>query len=152
MFCGEPGGVEIEPTDFEPGGRRNQRRPGISGVMASIAVAGSTDEALAASGLVMLHGRLVASDGMWTARRTPKKSSGSDAARLSRVCRQLARHIRQASPSNGQHRSSGALPALGNAAPLHLYEPGSWGPQETERLLPASHGGWHKPLDSKRTS
>jgi glucose-6-phosphate 1-dehydrogenase len=41
---------------------------------------------------------------------------------------------------------------LGNAAPLHLYEPGSWGPQETERLLPASHGGWHKPLDSKRTS
>jgi glucose-6-phosphate 1-dehydrogenase len=42
-------------------------------------------------------------------------------------------------------------PALGNVTPLHSYEPGSWGPKETERLLPASHGGWHKPLDSKRT-
>ncbi len=40
-------------------------------------------------------------------------------------------------------------PALGNVSPLHLYEPGSWGPKEAERLLPASHGGWHKPLDSK---
>lgn len=42
-------------------------------------------------------------------------------------------------------------PALGNAAPLHLYEPGSWGPAETERLLPVSCGGWHKPLDNKRS-
>jgi glucose-6-phosphate 1-dehydrogenase len=37
-------------------------------------------------------------------------------------------------------------PALGNAAPLHMYEPGSWGPSEAERLLPGSHCGWHKPL------
>jgi glucose-6-phosphate 1-dehydrogenase len=43
-------------------------------------------------------------------------------------------------------------PALGNKAPVHLYDPGTWGPKEAERLLPASHGGWHKPLDSKRSS
>jgi glucose-6-phosphate 1-dehydrogenase len=42
-------------------------------------------------------------------------------------------------------------PALGNMAPLHLYEPGSWGPEETERLLPASCRGWNKPRDSKKS-
>jgi hypothetical protein len=41
---------------------------------------------------------------------------------------------------------------LGNKAPLHLYDLGGWGPKETERLLPASRGGWHKPLDSKRVT
>jgi glucose-6-phosphate 1-dehydrogenase len=43
-------------------------------------------------------------------------------------------------------------PALGNKAPLHLYDPGSWGPKETGRLLPASHGGWQTPLESKRVT
>lgn len=43
-------------------------------------------------------------------------------------------------------------PALGNAAPLHPYEPGTWGPKDAERLLPASHGGWHTPLDAKAES
>jgi glucose-6-phosphate 1-dehydrogenase len=31
---------------------------------------------------------------------------------------------------------------LGNVAPTHLYEPGSWGPAEADRLA-ADIGGWH---------
>ena len=34
-------------------------------------------------------------------------------------------------------------PVLDVASPLHVYEPGTWGPQEAERLSPAS--GWHNP-------
>ena len=34
-------------------------------------------------------------------------------------------------------------PALGNVIPVHLYETGSWGPREAERLSPV--GGWHNP-------
>lgn len=33
-------------------------------------------------------------------------------------------------------------PVLDQPGPLHLYEPGSWGPQEADRLL-GEHGGWH---------
>jgi glucose-6-phosphate 1-dehydrogenase len=33
-------------------------------------------------------------------------------------------------------------PILGNATPLHEYEPGSWGPPEADRLI-GRHGGWH---------
>ena len=33
---------------------------------------------------------------------------------------------------------------LGNVAPTHLYEPGSWGPAEADRLA-ADIGGWHNP-------
>jgi glucose-6-phosphate 1-dehydrogenase len=36
-------------------------------------------------------------------------------------------------------------PILGDAAPLHDYEPGSWGPAEAARLASAV-GGWHDPL------
>jgi glucose-6-phosphate 1-dehydrogenase len=35
-------------------------------------------------------------------------------------------------------------PILGDAAPLHTYEPGSWGPAEADRLA-ADAGGWHNP-------
>lgn len=35
-------------------------------------------------------------------------------------------------------------PILGNAAPVHAYEPGSWGPTETDQLA-ADIGGWHNP-------
>ena len=35
-------------------------------------------------------------------------------------------------------------PILGNVAPLHEYEPGSWGPPEAEALA-ADVGGWHSP-------
>jgi glucose-6-phosphate 1-dehydrogenase len=35
-------------------------------------------------------------------------------------------------------------PVLGNVAPLSFYEPGSWGPPETERLLTGCHE-WHNP-------
>jgi len=35
-------------------------------------------------------------------------------------------------------------PVLGNAAPLFLYEPGSWGPPEANRLL-AEGDEWHNP-------
>jgi glucose-6-phosphate 1-dehydrogenase len=39
-------------------------------------------------------------------------------------------------------------PVLGNRTPLHVYEPGSWGPPEAGRLTSA-HGGWHDPVSSK---
>ncbi len=35
-------------------------------------------------------------------------------------------------------------PILGDAAPVHPYAKGSWGPAEADRLL-ASRGGWHTP-------
>jgi glucose-6-phosphate 1-dehydrogenase len=35
-------------------------------------------------------------------------------------------------------------PVLGDVAPLHEYEPGSWGPPQADRL-PARYGGWHAP-------
>ena len=35
-------------------------------------------------------------------------------------------------------------PVLGNAAPLHEYEPNTWGPPEADRVL-APEGGWHNP-------
>lgn len=31
---------------------------------------------------------------------------------------------------------------LGDATPVHIYEPGTWGPVEADRIVP---GGWHKP-------
>jgi glucose-6-phosphate 1-dehydrogenase len=33
---------------------------------------------------------------------------------------------------------------LGNVAPAHEYEPGSWGPTEADSLA-ADIGGWHDP-------
>ncbi len=33
---------------------------------------------------------------------------------------------------------------LGNVAPIHAYEPGTWGPAEADRLA-ADIGGWHNP-------
>jgi glucose-6-phosphate 1-dehydrogenase len=33
---------------------------------------------------------------------------------------------------------------LGNVAPTYMYEPGSWGPAEADRLA-ADIGGWHNP-------
>ncbi|HSH80745.1 MAG TPA: glucose-6-phosphate dehydrogenase, partial [Herpetosiphonaceae bacterium] len=35
-------------------------------------------------------------------------------------------------------------PVLGNAAPVHEYEPDSWGPAEAGALI-APHGGWYDP-------
>jgi glucose-6-phosphate 1-dehydrogenase len=35
-------------------------------------------------------------------------------------------------------------PILGDATPLHEYEPGSWGPADADRLM-ARYGGWHAP-------
>jgi glucose-6-phosphate 1-dehydrogenase len=37
-------------------------------------------------------------------------------------------------------------PVLGNATPLHFYDPGSWGPAEGEALA-APHGGWRDPAN-----
>ena len=34
---------------------------------------------------------------------------------------------------------------LGNVAPVHIYEPGSWGPAESNSLAD-DIGGWHDPL------
>jgi glucose-6-phosphate 1-dehydrogenase len=41
-------------------------------------------------------------------------------------------------------------PILGNATPIHGYEPGSWGPAEAGRLL-ADGGGWHDPAPGERS-
>jgi glucose-6-phosphate 1-dehydrogenase len=38
-------------------------------------------------------------------------------------------------------------PVLGNATPLHPYEPGTWGPPEADALI-ANDGGWHNPAAS----
>ncbi|HUP64619.1 MAG TPA: glucose-6-phosphate dehydrogenase [Thermoanaerobaculia bacterium] len=41
-------------------------------------------------------------------------------------------------------------PILGDATPLHLYEPGGWGPAEAERLA-ADVGGWDAPGHSEES-
>ncbi len=40
-------------------------------------------------------------------------------------------------------------PVLGDATPLHSYEPGTWGPREAERLTTAA-GGWSGPDCAER--
>jgi len=35
-------------------------------------------------------------------------------------------------------------PVLGNTTPLHFYEPGAWGPAESDALA-AADGGWRDP-------
>lgn len=35
-------------------------------------------------------------------------------------------------------------PILGNATPVHEYEPNTWGPAEADRII-AGDGGWHDP-------
>jgi glucose-6-phosphate 1-dehydrogenase len=42
-------------------------------------------------------------------------------------------------------------PILGNEAPLHFYEAGSWGPREADRLA-QDVGGWHNPEADKESS
>lgn len=37
-----------------------------------------------------------------------------------------------------------AQPLLADPGPVHLYAPGSWGPEEAVRMV-AAHGGWHGP-------
>ena len=37
-------------------------------------------------------------------------------------------------------------PVLGNATPLHFYDPNTWGPPELENLL-APEGGWQNPAE-----
>ena len=38
-------------------------------------------------------------------------------------------------------------PVLGQAAPPALYEPGTWGPPEAERVI-APDDGWHNPAEA----
>jgi len=35
-------------------------------------------------------------------------------------------------------------PVLGNATPVHEYEPNTWGPAEADQIV-AANGGWHNP-------
>jgi glucose-6-phosphate 1-dehydrogenase len=42
-------------------------------------------------------------------------------------------------------------PILGNATTLHEYEPGSWGPDEADRLA-TELGGWHDPKNLKKSA
>ncbi len=39
-------------------------------------------------------------------------------------------------------------PVLGRAAPLHAYQPGTWGPEQAQDLV-ASHDGWRDPNPSR---
>ena len=41
-----------------------------------------------------------------------------------------------------EHSWRVVMPALEQPSPIHLYEPGSWGPAEADRLV---DGGWHNP-------
>jgi glucose-6-phosphate 1-dehydrogenase len=40
-------------------------------------------------------------------------------------------------------------PILGNATPIHEYDPKTWGPAEADQII-AGDGGWHKPGPSKQ--
>ena len=40
-------------------------------------------------------------------------------------------------------------PILGNVTPVHLYEPGSWGPPDADKALIDGHGPWHNPAASE---
>jgi glucose-6-phosphate 1-dehydrogenase len=42
-------------------------------------------------------------------------------------------------------------PILAKEAPLHAYEPSSWGPQEADRLA-LDVGGWHNPDEDKEST
>ena len=42
-------------------------------------------------------------------------------------------------------------PILGGTTPIHIYEPGSWGPDEAARLT-AGVGGWHSPAQGPEAS
>jgi glucose-6-phosphate 1-dehydrogenase len=42
-------------------------------------------------------------------------------------------------------------PILGDVAPIHLYEPGSWGPGAAEDMA-AEVGGWHQPGSASKPS
>jgi glucose-6-phosphate 1-dehydrogenase len=35
-------------------------------------------------------------------------------------------------------------PVLESPPPVHVYEQGSWGPEEADRIT-SGHGGWHEP-------
>jgi glucose-6-phosphate 1-dehydrogenase len=37
-------------------------------------------------------------------------------------------------------------PVLNDASPIHVYEPGSWGPSEADRLV-GDVGGWNNPME-----
>ena len=37
-------------------------------------------------------------------------------------------------------------PILGNVTPVHEYEPGTWGPEEANRII-TRYGGWHAPSE-----
>jgi glucose-6-phosphate 1-dehydrogenase len=39
-------------------------------------------------------------------------------------------------------------PILGNATPIHEYEPNTWGPPEADRIITGA-GGWHNPTPSE---
>ncbi|MBO0776605.1 MAG: glucose-6-phosphate dehydrogenase [Actinobacteria bacterium] len=40
-------------------------------------------------------------------------------------------------------------PVLGDASPVHPYQPGTWGPEPARDLM-ARHGGWHQPAGAGR--
>jgi glucose-6-phosphate 1-dehydrogenase len=40
-------------------------------------------------------------------------------------------------------------PVLDVATAPHSYEPGTWGPAAADRLVAATPGGWHKPIDPR---
>jgi len=43
-------------------------------------------------------------------------------------------------------------PVLDMPTTPYIYEPGTWGPEEADRLVAGVSGGWHKPIDSPKDS
>jgi len=42
-------------------------------------------------------------------------------------------------------------PILGNVTPVHVYEPGTWGPAEADALI-GEHGPWHNPAATEHAT
>jgi glucose-6-phosphate 1-dehydrogenase len=42
-------------------------------------------------------------------------------------------------------------PVLDLKTPPVVYEPGSWGPREADRLVAGLPGGWHKPIEPEKS-
>ena len=84
-------------------------------------------------------------DGVGTRRATCFRTSACSATPCAAT--------RACSAAKTRSRLSGGLvdPILGAAAPLHVYEPGSWGPAEADPLPEAAHRLWHTPMVTGNT-
>ena len=87
------------------------------------------------------------SPGRSTSRSVTSRSSGSAPRPTSACWRTPWRATTAASAAPTPSRSSGAScdPVLDDPPPVRLYDKGTWGPSEADRLA-ADFGGWYEPL------